>query len=144
MNMWMPLGNNDGYSAEIIILVYSDSVEIPGMGITLTRGVWMPHGFSEAMPIEKITLYIPGNLVPEDVLPTTVALKADVIAAPATATVGQIIQVTAVDDNGKPTAWACVDMPKAAAVADAAGETPTAAEYNALLTALRDAGLIAI
>lgn len=35
------------------------------------------------------------------------------------------------------------DLPKAAAVADAAGDTPTAAEFNALLAALRNAGLLA-
>jgi hypothetical protein len=34
-------------------------------------------------------------------------------------------------------------LPKATAVANAAGSTPTAAEYNALLTALRDAGYLA-
>jgi hypothetical protein len=34
-------------------------------------------------------------------------------------------------------------LPKASAVADATGETPTAAEFNALLTALRDAGYLA-
>lgn len=33
-------------------------------------------------------------------------------------------------------------LPKSAAVADAAGETPTAEEFNALLAALRDAGYL--
>lgn len=33
-------------------------------------------------------------------------------------------------------------LPKAVAVADAAGDTPTAAEFNALLTALRNAGYL--
>lgn len=36
-----------------------------------------------------------------------------------------------------------VDFPVATAVADAAGDTPTAAEFNALLAALRSAGLMA-
>ena len=35
-----------------------------------------------------------------------------------------------------------VDIPKASAVPDAAGETPTAAEFNALLAALRNGGII--
>lgn len=35
-----------------------------------------------------------------------------------------------------------VDIPKASAVPDAAGETPTAAEFNALLAALRAGGII--
>lgn len=36
------------------------------------------------------------------------------IASPITAAVGQTICVTAVDDNGSPTAWEAVDMPSAA------------------------------
>ena len=36
-----------------------------------------------------------------------------------------------------------VDFPVATSVADAVGDTPTAAEFNALLAALRSAGLLA-
>lgn len=65
------------------------------------------------------------------------------VPIPSTASVGQTIAVKAVDDNGKPTEWEAVDLPKSAAVADAAGDTPTAEEFNALLAALRSAGLMA-
>lgn len=41
------------------------------------------------------------------------------IPIPERAEVGQIIQVAAVDGNGKPTAWAVVDMPKGEVTADA-------------------------
>jgi hypothetical protein len=41
--------------------------------------------------------------------------------------------------------WHAVyDKRKGAAVADATGETPTAAEFNALLTSLREAGFLAL
>lgn len=49
-----------------------------------------------------------------------------------------------IDDKFIPNTVARVaDLPVAAAVSNAAGETPTAAEFNALLTALRNAGLLA-
>lgn len=62
---------------------------------------------------------IPANkMIPEDV-----ALKSDIpvkvsdlendanyVAAPATAEVGQVIAVKAVDENGKPTEWEAVNM----------------------------------
>ena len=52
---------------------------------------------------------IPANkMIPEDV-----ALKSDipeVIPVPATAEVGQVVAVKAVDENGKPTEWEAVDM----------------------------------
>lgn len=41
-----------------------------------------------------------NSMIPEDV-----ALKSDVVLAPATASVGQTIVVKAVDENGKPTEW---------------------------------------
>lgn len=92
--------------------------------------------------IEKVVQFI-GNymsLIMEEIG----SIIPEAIPVPTTATVGQMIVVKAVDENGKPTEWEAVNTPQAIAVADAAGETPTAAEYNALLTALRDAGLIAI
>lgn len=67
----------------------------------------------------------------------------DALEQPYTASVGQTIVVKAVDGGGKPTEWKAVDLPKSAAVADAAGDTPTAEEFNALLAALRSAGLMA-
>lgn len=52
---------------------------------------------------------IPANkMIPEDV-----ALKSDIpesIPVPATAEVGQVIAVKAVDENGKPTEWEAVNM----------------------------------
>jgi hypothetical protein len=52
---------------------------------------------------------IPANkMIPEDV-----ALKSDIpeaIPVPATAEVGQVVAVKAVDENGKPTEWEAVDM----------------------------------
>ena len=58
------------------------------------------------------------------------------------AEIGQTIIVKSVDESGFPIEWEAVNMPKAISVADAAGETPTAAEFNALLAALRDGGII--
>lgn len=62
---------------------------------------------------------------------------------------GDLPDVTA-SDNGKALvvkngAWAVdnVTHPQGAAVADAAGEAPTAAEFKALLDSLRNAGVIA-
>lgn len=61
-----------------------------------------------------------------------------------TAQVGQILSVKAIDENGKPIEWEVVDLPKAAAVEDAADLTVTATEFNALLASLRAAGLLEI
>lgn len=132
----------------LLVVIKSGTYDITE-GVTLTTGVWMPYGVSESdgMNFDSLEIYTPGKLISEDVLPNTVALLSDIpeaIPVPATATVGQMIVVKAVDESGKPTEWEAVDTPKAIAVADAAGETVTAAEYNALLAALRDAGLIAI
>ena len=117
-----------------------------------------------------------------DEMASQVEANADAIAAipeaipvPATAAVGQMIVVKAIDENGKPTEWEVVDVPSApvtsingltgevqltiptpfsgdyndltnkpaaAHVADAAAESVTAAEFNALLAALRAAGLM--
>lgn len=41
----------------------------------------------------------------------TEEISGDYIPVPATAKVGQIVQVSAVDASGKPTAWVAVDMP---------------------------------
>lgn len=63
------------------------------------------------------------------------------IPSPTSAKVGQVITVKTVDSNGVPIAWEAVDL-SANAVSDAAGETVTGAEFNALLTSLRAAGLL--
>lgn len=42
----------------------------------------------------------------------TEPVSGDYIPAPATATVGQTIKVSAVDESGKPTAWEAVDFPE--------------------------------
>lgn len=63
-----------------------------------------------------------NSMIPEDV-----ALKSDVVLAPATASVGQTIVVKAVDENGKPTEWETTDrlptggMPHQQLVTDADG-----------------------
>lgn len=57
--------------------------------------------------------------------------------------VGQIPIVKGLNSKGYPNSWGFGDMPKAVAVPDAVGATPTAEEFNALLTALRNAGLMA-
>ena len=45
----------------------------------------------------------------EQYIPTTIARTADVIPLPPTASVGQTIKVSAVDADGKPTAWEAAD-----------------------------------
>ena len=57
--------------------------------------------------------------------------------------VGQIPIIKSLDSKGCPSTWEFGDIPKAVAVPDAVGATPTAEEFNALLTALRNAGLMA-
>ena len=47
----------------------------------------------------------------EKYIPDTIARTADVILAPATASIGQTIVVKAVDETGKPTEWEAVDLP---------------------------------
>ena len=51
--------------------------------------------------------------------------------------VGKFLRKTATGQE-----WADVPHPQGAAVADAAGDTPTAAEFKALLDSLRNAGLL--
>jgi hypothetical protein len=67
-----------------------------------------------------------------------------------------MIVVKAIGDDGRPTEWEAIDVPTpfsgdyndltnkpaAAYVADVAAESVTAAEFNALLAALRAAGLM--
>jgi hypothetical protein len=48
----------------------------------------------------------------EQYIPTTIARASDVIPLPATASVGQTIKVSAVDANGKPTAWVATNFPE--------------------------------
>ena len=57
--------------------------------------------------------------------------------------VGQIPIIKSLDSKGRPSTWEFGDIPKAVAVPDAVGDAPTADEFNALLTALRNAGLMA-
>lgn len=74
--------------------------------------------------------------VPDDVADLIEAINAlDPVPAPA-APKGSVWTLT---DNGA--AW--VQPSAGAAVADAAGDAPTAAEYKALLDSLRNAGIIA-
>jgi hypothetical protein len=78
-------------------------------------------------------------------LPEGVALKSETISIPQTATIGQILSVKAVDENGKPTEWETITLPKAAtAITDATGDTVSAEQFNTLLASLRAAGYLAI
>ena len=52
-----------------------------------------------------------GGIGQDDDDAKSVLLEGDAIPAPPTATVGQTIRVSAVDDNGVPTAWEVVDLP---------------------------------
>lgn len=54
-----------------------------------------------------------------------------------TENVGKYLRKTATG-----TEWAAVTMPQGAAVANATGDAPTAAEFKALLDSLRNAGLL--
>lgn len=83
--------------------------------------------------------------------PTVGAVIKYAVPQPTTANVGQVMVVAdtfAADDSGlkRPARWEAVDLPTvpvSAAVPDAAGDTPTADEFNALLASLRAAGLLA-
>lgn len=105
--------------------------------------------FCHITPDNVVTLsskefYCDGNIEPGNSLPVEGSkIYGYAVPIPETAEVGQTIAVKAVNEYGKPTEWKAVDLPKSAAVADAAGDTPTAEEFNALLAALRSAGLMA-
>lgn len=78
-------------------------------------------------------------------LPEGIVLKSETVSVPQTATVGQILSVKAVDENGKPSEWETIDLPKAAAaITDATGDTVSAEQFNTLLASLRAAGYLAI
>lgn len=76
---------------------------------------------SFALFFESTVISSDGGIVRKsyevDVSPSTIATTehitpaADTSLGIATATVGQIAKITAVDDSGKPTAWEAVDMP---------------------------------
>lgn len=69
----------------------------------------------------------------------------EAINQPQTATIGQILSVKAIDENGKPIEWETIDLPKAAAaITDATGDTVSAEQFNTLLASLRAAGYLAI
>lgn len=65
---------------------------------------------------DEIVKLAANSMIPEDValksdIPEDIALKSDIpdaIPVPATAEVGQVIAVKAVDENGKPTEWEAV------------------------------------
>lgn len=55
------------------------------------------------------------------------------VIAPTTATVGQVITVKVVDENGKPTAWEAVDFPSSVGNVDLTDE-----EYATLVALLEE------
>ena len=83
--------------------------------------------------------------IDEKFLPEGIALKSETVSIPQVATIGQILSVKAIDENGKPTEWETIDLPKAAAaITDATGDTVSAEQFNTLLASLRAAGYLAI
>ena len=120
-------------------------------GITLTKGVYsitltpniIPYYISKVSTIDKYNTVL--HKLDEKFLPEEVALKDETISIPQTATVGQILSVKAIDENGKPIEWETIDLPKAAAaITDATGDTVSAEQFNTLLASLRAAGYLAI
>lgn len=59
------------------------------------------------------TIETAETIVPldEKFIPDTIARVSDSIPTPLTAQVGQTIVVKAVDENGKPTEWECINLP---------------------------------
>lgn len=66
--------------------------------------------YSPSVDIQWLEAKFEPKQLDEAYIPDTVARTADVIPLPATASVGQTIRVSAVDENGKPTAWEAVDF----------------------------------
>ena len=97
-----------------IYIVLADNSDL---GFALTKGIWCMGDYDDSQ-INVYELTISENyrnMIDEVVIPDTIARTADVILAPATASIGQTIVVKAVDENGKPVEWEAVDMPDASA-----------------------------
>ena len=64
----------------------------------------------------------------ESFIPSAIARTDDVIQAPVSAIVGQTVVVKAIDENGRPTEWECVDLPTGGS--DSGGGLPTVTEAD--------------
>ena len=118
------------YQVDRINKTYTSSVLIPAKSYwgTAETGHILSinnNGYiaPSALPIENIARkdYVDKKTVTDTTLTVEGAIAdakavgdklAEKIPAPATASVGQTIKVSAVDENGKPTAWEAVDFPE--------------------------------
>lgn len=100
------------------VVVTKDLFSTP-LGVELTRGVWaydVNDVFAGSdMRISNIRITDKRNIIAEALIPHSVARTKNTIATPLTAQVGQTIVVKAVDSNGKPIEWECVDLPSGGA-----------------------------
>ena len=102
------------YIVADVIFVVSGEETVEGIGVTFTKGIWVLDDFKEDASLRVDTWQIldPATLIDEKYIPDTIARTADVIVAPAAASVGQVLAVKAIDEKGRPTEWEAVDMAK--------------------------------
>ena len=97
--------------AFVVIADEAVGVDVDGL-VFSEAGVYF--FYAPGIPLYPASLTIPGYT----------GFKVDSIPVPTTAEVGQTIVVTEVDDNGKPTAWECADLPSGGSGGSAFPTTP--------------------
>lgn len=125
------------YDCPLVIIPYGEEQNTDSGGVVMYYNAYNRFGKSLAGEICKSAA--------GEVTGSTIDREYHVVN-PETAAIGQTIVVDTVF-RGKARTWRAVNIadiiPKASAISNASGETVTAAEFNALLAALREAGYLA-
>lgn len=104
-NPWWAGGNGSSNNGLDFAVVYRENDDG-----TIFKKVYVVSVVNAMAMTFGVRLIVPICL-DETFIPDTIARKSEVISTPVTAQVGQTIVVKAIDENGKPTEWECVDMP---------------------------------
>lgn len=107
-----PISDGAYAVVETTLVVTTDSVVFNG--VTLTKGIWSASEYLDAsFKYYWWKIYDPAKTIEEKYLPDTVVKSSDlqgkILINPESASVGQLMMVEEIDENGAPTKWRAVD-----------------------------------